>query len=156
MRYLFALLILLLPMQALALSCVRPSVERSYQKVEAAKDTYVIATGRLTFDRALLPKGGKNDSPKMTRVLARLVGKSMSSSGFNVPFDHPVTLEVACLSAWCGGAEDGGDVLAFLRREKGQYALGLSPCGGLAFANPKPAMLKKVLNCHKGWRCKAN
>ena len=155
MRLLVLLMIVMLPVQAAALSCIRPSVERSYAEVAAAKETYVIAHGRLTFDRRQLPRGGNNNAPKMTRISGKLVGKSMSSAGFNVPFDRPVTLEVACFGPWCGSAEDGGEVLVFIKRRKGSYSIDVNPCGGRVFANPRPAMLKQVVNCHKGRTCKA-
>lgn len=157
MRMLVFLLCALLPVQAAALSCIRPTVERSYAEVAAAKETYVIAEGRLTFDRRKLPRDGNGtkNPPKLTRIQARLVGKSMNASGFKVPFDRPVTLEVACFGPWCGSAENGGQVLAFIKRQKGSYQLEVSPCGGRVFANPRPAMLKKVVQCHKGRTCKA-
>ena len=156
MRFLAFLVVVMLPMQAAALSCERPSVERTYAEVAAAKETYVIAQGRLTFDQRKLPRGGDGTvrPAKLTQIKARLLGKSMSSDGFNVPFDQSVTLEVACFSAWCGGAKSGGQVLAFLKRENGNYALSLTPCGGHVFANPKAKMLKQVVRCHQGGACK--
>lgn len=153
MRALAILLMLLLPMQAAALSCLRPSVARTYIKAAAADETYIIASGRLTFDQGSLPKGGNNDAPRMTHIPARLVGKSMTSDGFKVPFDHDITLEVACFGPWCGGAQNGAQVLAFVKRQGARYALSVTPCGGMVFANPKPAMLKQVLRCHRGGDC---
>ena len=157
MRYLLFLVAIMLPMQAAALSCIRPSVERSYTEVAAAKESYVVAKGRLTFDQRKLPPddNGPVKPPKLTRIEARLVGSSLSSKGFNVPFDQPVTLEVACYGPWCGRAESGGQVLAFLKRSKSGYALDINPCGGRSFADPKAKMLKQVVQCHKGGRCKA-
>lgn len=148
---------LILPMQAAALSCLRPSVERSYAQVAAAQETYVVAEGRLTFDARKLPRdsSGSVKPPELTRISARLVGKSLSSNGFSVPFDQPVMLEVACFGPWCGRAETGGQVLAFLKRSKGAYTLQINPCGGRAFANPKAKMLKQVLACHTRGNCKA-
>lgn len=157
MRVLALFLVLVLPVQASALSCVPPSVERSYAQAADAKATYVIAKGRLTFDAKKLPRSndGGPQQPALTRIKARLVGKSMTSKGFTVPFDHPVRLEVACFGPWCGRAENGGQVLAFMTRSKGGYALDINPCGGRAFANPKPKMLKQVLQCHTSGSCKA-
>jgi len=158
MRFAPLLLVLILPMQAAALSCSRPSVARTYTQADSAPQTYVIVKGRLTFDTGKMPRtgSGRNNPPKMTHVAAQLVGKFMSPSGFNVPFDHPITLEVTCLGPWCGGAENGHQVLAFVRREQGEYALAITPCGGHVFANPKPAMLKKVMQCSSGHECRAD
>ena len=157
MRALVLFLALMLPVQAAALSCSRPSVERTYAAVAAAKETYVIVQGRLTFDPRKLPRDGDGarKPAKLTRIEARLAGKSLTSNGFSVPFDHPVTLEVACFGPWCGRAENGGQVLAFLKRSKDAYALEVNPCGGSVFANPKPKMLKQVVRCHQGGNCKA-
>ncbi len=155
-RFLTLLVALSLPMQAAALSCLRPSVARSYAEVAEAKEAYIVVHGRLTFDRRKLPRDGNHGikPPKLTKIPARLVGKSMSAKGFTVPFDHEVTLDVACYGPWCGSAENGGQVLAFVKRSNATYALDVNPCGGRVFDNPKPKMLKQVLNCHKGRGCK--
>jgi hypothetical protein len=155
MRVLGLLLLLLLPMQAAALSCLRPSVERTFAEASAAADVYVIVEGRLTLDTRKLPKAGpgQQKAPKMTRVAARLNGRSLSKDGFRVPFNQKINLEVACFGPWCGAAQNGDEVLAFLRRDGAAYSLAINPCGGFVFPNPKPSMLKQVQGCFQRGSC---
>lgn len=151
-------LALLLPVPALALSCLAPSVERSFQQFNDAAESYVVVHGRLTFDRTKLPKSDFDTQtpPKMTMIPAMLTGKSLNHMGFKVPFDQQITLEVACYGPWCGSAQDGGDVLGFLRRDAGGYALEINPCGGGAFWEPPGKMLRAVKRCFRGGNCTAD
>lgn len=155
MRILGILLLMALPVQALALSCVRPSVARTFEEVHAAKETYIVVTGRLTLETRKLPKSHSNNPkpPDVTRMSAKLTGQSMTREGFNVPFEKMITLEVLCFGPWCGGARNGEEVLAFLRRDAKGYALEISPCGGKVFSNPKPATLKEVQQCFASGAC---
>ncbi len=155
MRTFVFLLALLSPFPALALSCVRPSVERTFAEVQAADEAYIVVKGRLTLNARKLPRDGPTtqNPPELTRVPANLIGKSMNASGFVVPFDQTVTLEVSCLGPWCGSVENGQQVLAFVKRTAGQYALSVAPCGGRAFPNPTKANLKKALTCFKDGAC---
>lgn len=156
MRFLGLVLCLLLPVEALALSCLRPSVTRTFAEVNAAAEIYIVVSGRLTLNERKLPKRTASTPrpPEMTRIKARLKGTSMTLDGFTVPFDQRITLEVACFASWCGGVQSGTDVLAFVRRDAGKYALGVNPCGGHVFGTPKPAMLKQVIQCYRGGACK--
>lgn len=156
-RFVVLLAALVLPVQASALSCLAPSVQRTFNEVHAAPETYVVVRGRLTLDPRKLPRNnhGNSKPAKMTQVPAKLIGKSMSKSGFVVPFENTVMLEVACYGPWCGSVANGQETLAFVKRDAGSYALGINPCGGRAFTNPSAADLKKVLGCFNGAACDA-
>lgn len=155
MRVLLSALLVILPLQAQALSCLAPSVARSFQQYDAAEESYLIVQGRLTFDEKQLPKNsfGNQQPPQMTFVEAHLTGKSMTRAGFRLPFEHDVVLEVACFGPWCGGAKDGGEVMAFVRVEAGSYALDINPCGGAVFPEPRHKMLEQALQCFRGGTC---
>ncbi|MEP5728880.1 MAG: hypothetical protein ABJL67_05855 [Sulfitobacter sp.] len=148
---------LIAPVPAFALSCLAPSVERSYAQFDAAEQTYVVAHGRLTLNTARLPKVGiaGKKPPRKTLIPAKLRGTSLSKEGFKVPFEQDLTLEVLCINVWCGSAQNGEDILAFLRKDADGYALAISPCGGSAFGSPEPAMLKQVTQCMTQGNCKA-
>ncbi len=137
------------PVPALALSCLAPSVERSYAQYDAAPEQYLIVHGRLTLDAADLPEGMTQDPPpeRLVPVPARLKGTSMTATGFERPYDQAVTLEVSCLGPWCGSVGNGQDVLAFVRKDVDGYAIDVGPCGGAVFVTPKPAQLRRVLAC---------
>lgn len=158
MRLIAFVLALVAPVPALALSCLAPSVERSYASFAAAEETYIVVHGRLTLDVSKLPKGmsATNRPPRMTKIKAKLRGTSLGRSGFGLPFDQGVTLEVTCLSHWCGAVQNGEDLLAFVRKDADGYAMRISPCGGSVFATPKPAMLTQVERCMANKNCSAN
>lgn len=157
MRVLFLTFALLAPVPALALSCLAPSVERSFAHFDAAEENYVVVHGRLTLDEKALPKGMRVDRnpPEMTFVPAELQGQSLTKAGFTLPYDQELTLEVACIGPWCGAARNGEDVLAFVRKDADGYALSISPCGGAVFGTPKPEQLKQVQICLRKGNCRA-
>jgi hypothetical protein len=143
---------------ALALSCIAPSVERSFDWASASEESYVIVHGRLTVDEIALPRGGNGEfqPPEMTKVPAILLGKSLNLDGFKVPFDQEITLEVACFGPWCGSVRNGEDVLAFVRKDGARYAMGVNPCGGTIFSAPSRKLLKTVKACLRGGACAAD
>ncbi|MEX3316403.1 hypothetical protein [Sulfitobacter sp. PS-8MA] len=143
------------PLPAAALSCLPHSVEATYQRADQAEESYVVVQGRLTFDASALPDNGTGTQspPKLTRVPAQISGMALSKGGFDVPFEQPLTLEVACYGPWCGSVEEG-DVLAFVERTpQDGYVLESNPCGGNLFTAPKPAMIDQVQSCFAGGPC---
>lgn len=155
MRVLAFVIGLCAPMPALALSCLAPTIERSYAQFAAAEEAYIVVHGRLTFDISELPQGmtGNTRPPRMTKVTADLQGTSLGKTGFVAPFDQQITLEVTCLSQWCGHAQAVDDTLAFVRKDAEGYALRITPCGGSAFGSPEPEMLERVAQCMAEQAC---
>ena len=141
---------------ALALSCLAPSVERSFARFDASEDTYVVVHGRLTLDETALPKGMTvdRDPPPLTVVRAKLQGFSLTRQGFTLPFEQAVSLEVSCLGPWCGSAKNGEDALAFLRKDAEGYVLAVEPCGGALFETPKLEQLDQAKKCLRTGACK--
>ena len=154
-RFIAFTLAALAPLPAMALTCLPHSVEATYQRANKAEESYVVVQGRLTFDAKALPDNGNGTQspPKLTRVPAKISGMALSKGGFDVPFEQPLTLEVACYGPWCGSAEEG-DVLAFVERTpQDGYVLESNPCGGDLFTAPKPAMIDQVQSCFTGGAC---
>lgn len=149
MRVLAVLLAVMAPVPALALSCLAPDVARSYGIFAAEPEPYVVVHGRLTLDARLLPKAKASNRkpPRGTEIPGKLQGTSLSKEGFKLPFEQDVTLRVRCLGSWCGTAQNGADVLAFVRKDADGYVINIGPCGGSVFTAPKPAMLKRVQRC---------
>lgn len=158
MRILAMVFAFLVPMPALALSCLAPSVEGSFARADAAKESYVVVHGRLTLDDKALPRGGNGEfqPPEMTKVAAILLGRSLNLDGFTVPFDHDITLEVACFGPWCGSVRNGEAVLAFMHKKGADYVLDVNPCGGSIFSAPSLKMLKTVKTCMRSGACIAD
>ena len=154
MRLAALLCALLLPVQAAALSCLKPSVGRTFAQANAAEATYVVVEGRLTLDDRRVPKSleGGAEPPKLTEVPAHLTGRSLSVAGFRTPFERDITLEISCLGPWCGSVANGTEVLAFLRHGKAGYVLEVEPCGGYVFDN-LPEQRRRVRDCLRGDAC---
>ena len=155
MRIIALVLVIIAPFPALALSCMPPSIEATFERAQTSTDAYVVVHGRLVVDKRKMPRSHPTtqDAPEMTRIPATIIGRSLSDRGFKVPFEREITLEVACFGPWCGGIASGADVLAFIRRDDRGYALGITPCGGDVFVTPQAAMLKKVGQCFKQGQC---
>jgi len=71
-------LLALMPIQVAALSCIQPSVERSFQYASASDDLYAVIAGRLTFNPSDWPIRDKsmNEKPDVD-VPARFDGSSL-------------------------------------------------------------------------------
>lgn len=155
MRILAFLLAIVAPFPALALSCMRASVPATYERLQAAPETYVVVHGKLMIENG--KKGQKGFStgtePKSSRVRGTIAGKSLSKAGFQAPFERDIRVDLICLGPWCGSVENGSDVLAFLKREGGGYVLSVEPCYGDVFVNPQPDMLKQAERCFKKGQC---
>jgi len=154
-RFIAFALATLAPLPAAALTCLPHSVEATYQRADKAEEGFVVVQGRLTFDATALPDNGTGNQnpPQMTRLPAQISGMALSEGGFDVPFEQPLTLEVACYGPWCGSAEEG-DVLAFVEQSpQDGYLLESNPCGGNLFTAPKPAMIDQVKTCFAGGAC---
>lgn len=140
---------------AVALSCLRPDVAKTYTQAAQAEEKYVVVHGDLSFDAARLPRAEGNESPELTRIPARLKGHALSKSGFDHAFDREITLEVACFGPWCGGAAPNHPYLAFVMYDDNAgYTLSIDPCGGMVFPDPTAEILDKVQRCNRGGTCK--
>ncbi|KIN65455.1 hypothetical protein Z945_498 [Sulfitobacter noctilucae] len=157
MRALLFAIALLAPAPAFALSCMAPSVERSFAQFQEAEEVYIVVHGKLNFDPELLPEGMTQDPlpPELTLVSAHLKGASLTTDGFVRSYDQPVTLEVSCAGPWCGNAKTGEDIVAFVRKDEDGYALAIRPCGGAVFGSPEPEMLQQLHTCFVGKECTA-
>lgn len=141
---------------ALALSCLRPDLPRTYQKLDAAEETYVVVHGRLTFDETRLPRPdmtGQAEPPPGARIPARLAGKALSPAGFVTPYDRAVTLDLRCFGPWCPIGESGMDVLVFVERGSTGDVVTLDPCYAHVFVAPNAQMLNQAVTCMRGGPC---
>jgi hypothetical protein len=149
----------LVAQQALALSCLRPDVVRSYEQAALADEIYVMLLGRFTFDAAELPKGQDVQPPGQDRsasLSAEFVGHGLNRSGFVVPVERSVTLSVQCWAAWCGGLASGGLGMAFAERTAEGYVVKIDPCGTQFFPDPSDAMIEQAVACMQGHSCRSD
>lgn len=158
MRLLAVALSVLMPAQAMALSCLPSSVERSFGYAQDAEEQYVVVSGRLTFDERKLPKKTENpnDAPNLTRIPAKITGNMLSKAGFVTPFEQQITIELRCFGPWCGSANSGVDHLAFMKKTDMGYTLSVDPCYSAVFAKPTPKMLNSATACMNNAKCSSD
>lgn len=135
MRLLAFVICMLAPVQAMALSCMRPSLEGSYADAAAATESYLVVKGTITFDETQLPKPDMDTqtAPERTVIPARLNGHALTTAGFATRFDAPVDYVVRCAVIWCGGGQSGEQIIAFIEKTPHGYVLEMGPCGGKVF-----------------------
>lgn len=151
-------LLMALAQPAHALSCAPPDIARDFQRAAQSDDAYIIVKGDLFFDEAKLPDrtdlrtSRKRDT---TDIEGWLAGYSLTKDGFTKRFERDVILRVSCLGPWCGGTTKG-EHLAFLKQEKLQWVVQISPCPGMTYASPTAEQEQKALSCFRGEDCNAN
>lgn len=92
---------------ALALSCMQPQVERSFNAWVDSEDTYYIGVGSITpldplpKTKGLIePDGGFG---KKEPVTARyLFSGELLDGERGHPYEMPITVSVSCIGPWCG------------------------------------------------------
>lgn len=157
MRWL-ALVLALVPMQAVAGSCSFPTIEETYQAVAKSDHRFVVVKGSAFFDQDDWPKRsfGEN-APSTERVHGNISGSMLSRSGYDIPFSEPVEFVSYCESfgsgSSCGSVSNGLEALFFLRKTEAGYEQDLYVCGRLFFPNPTGKLLGTVKRCFNGWPC---
>lgn len=151
----FGLLALSLAAPAWALSCVAPDIARDFKRAAASDESYIVVRGDLFLDEDALPgrlDRGATQQRDGLEIAGWLKGKSLTRDGFTRAFERDVILRVSCIGPWCGSTIKGPH-LAFLRQEAMTWVIDLSPCPGMAYANPTPGQEAKVQSCFRGEAC---
>ena len=138
-----------------ALSCMAPDVVRQYQHISRDETDYILVKGKVALSEApnapAKPSGMK---PTEAFTSARATGRALSASGFDVPFDQPITIRATCLAAWCGSPEGLSEDTHFLalRIEGEDLILDRDPCGGLVVRWSRQEE-RRLLDCHLKGKC---
>ncbi len=148
-RFALTLALALPATQALALSCLRPDPETTFDRAAEATETYYVAHGRFTFDAADLP--GLNGRP--TQLQAGFQGKGLTRDGFVAPLTWNVTLDIGCAGPWCGGITPDRDMLVFLERRGNGIYLSLQACTDTVFDTPSQDLLDRMTACFRQGVC---
>ncbi len=134
---------------AVALTCMRPDILRSYGWADERPEPFVVALGSLARTGPDTPDGPTGDNPQGRASYsfpARFEGRLATADGFTVERAFDVTVEVECRSVWCGGHSLSEYGLYFFRQDAGDaHALEAGLCGGFFFDNPTEHQLMDVL-----------
>lgn len=131
---------------ALALSCLEPSVTRSFNEARAAAEVYAVVLGRFEFDRADLPAAGGEGAT----IPAIFDGRVLGSDGFVTEARRPVRLDVTCVSGWCGQIEPGVETLAFIEQGEDGLRVEVPACPRWVFQEPSAEQLEAAQSCMTG------
>ncbi|MBF9044580.1 hypothetical protein HKCCE4037_14645 [Rhodobacterales bacterium HKCCE4037] len=141
---------------ASALSCLAPSVAGAYQNAADSPADYVIGVGGLSLtgpsnppEGAVAQGGDINQMVGYTQP-AQFDGELFTGQAFDSARVLPVTVNVTCVSAWCGAANAVDYGLFFFRVENGNYILDENACPGNTFPDAHPGYLLEVIDCHNG------
>lgn len=141
---------------ASALSCIPATVSGAYSHAAESPEDYVIGVGSLLLtgpsnppEGAVAQGGDINQMVGYTQP-AQFDGGLFTGGGFDNERILPVTIDVTCVAAWCGGAGQVDYGMFFLRVVNGAYILDAPACGGSVFHDAHPGMLDEVVLCHAG------
>lgn len=157
MRWMLGALAVLMPLPALALSCMPFGVTDAYLEADTSADAYVPVLGTLAFDPAAVPQvdwDKQSEVPQHTDIPSVFEGNALTQRGIDIPMRVDVTLEVGCAGPWCPSPKPG-PVLAFLRKtEDAGYAVSIGACDGFLFGQPAPEQIGAVKDCLAGLSCR--
>ena len=153
--FLAACLIILNTQQSSALSCMRPSIERSYIAHSEAKAQFILVSCRLTQKRNVVrgPKIENGLDQRSENFTATFVGYQATRSGFDRPIETTVAVSVECGGPWCGSVQTDALMITFLERTPYGHELTVGPCAGNVFYNPSKTQTARVLQCLRGGVC---
>jgi len=145
MRILLALLLIMLPAAASALSCVPPNPGLS---ISWAKDDGVqldVVIGTLIPPDRIPSRSGNND----VSAEYRIVGVQIPPGGPDRLFSETVKFLSTCVLTWCGQIPSTPVLGLFLPRlgKDGGSLLETGPCGGGVFAMPGPDQIEALRAC---------
>jgi len=143
--------------QAVALSCIQPDVNRSFNGWVESEDTYYIGVGALTpiGDLPEIPSPfdpANNFEPPEPVTASYLFSGELLDGELGQSFEMPITVRVTCIASWCGNfPQDGTEGLMALRGA-GVFnlTLDMNACPGSIF----PADTRGTVNaCMRSGRC---
>ena len=139
---------------ALALSCMAPSVAQSYAWADAADEAYVVLYGGFMFGTPPSNDTGDINAPLVVDVDASFVGHALTRDGFQPINPLDLTVRLDCAGPWCGALpDDSGVMLAFVEQSDDGLLLTLGPCGGSLFSRVSREDFNTVEACMKQGAC---
>ncbi|MBU2981688.1 hypothetical protein KO498_07645 [Lentibacter algarum] len=126
-----------------ALSCSPPTPEGAYAAAEESEQQFYVVDGRF--------EGTEQTDSK--RFEARFLGKRLATTGFNVPFDEIVTVNIHCFDAWCGGVTLDARQVLFLRKQGSELVFDAEPCPFWSFLEIDKGAREKIEQCQRAGGC---
>lgn len=142
MTRLLALLFVLLPTAAAALSCSVPNAAQSVEYAMTSGSSVRVVEGTLV-------------SSGFFGLGYRLEGSELRRGGWQAGFDEDIDVDTVCAGPWCGHDPKTPETALFLLRQdpSGDLTLTIGPCGGTTFEAPDAAQKDALLRCVRNKAC---
>lgn len=144
--------------QASALSCApNASVAQQFIWAKESPDDFVIVKGSMKVRKLTRTKHKPVNDDGLEEgysYKARFKGHSLSKDGFKSTFNSPVTVELSCLTGWCGDLPDASQRIYFLQKVGNRYHHHEGACGFTLDDAPTPDNIRVLQHCISGGRCK--
>lgn len=140
--------------QAGALSCMRPNLAETFNRLQASDDIYNIAVGTLRITGKIPPY--VEGRPRS--VSAEFSGRFMGLNGLGKPQTRALTLKTHCVAHWCGGIPNdaGTEQLLFLRQSDNGPVLDFGACPEGNVSSVTQSRLDLLQSCLKRGECSAS
>jgi len=140
---------------AVALSCVRSTIEGSFIGFSEAEEQYILVSGSLVNKRNVvlgpeIQGGMGNRSENFT---ATFVGNQATRVGFDRTIEITVAVSAICGGPWCGAVAMDTPMITFLEITAYGHQLAVGPCYDNVFYNPTKDQIRRVLQCLRGGVC---
>ena len=136
--------------QANALSCLRPDLAKTFDRLHASEDVYRIVVG--TLDIPNRPKSSLKPEPAKANGVFK--GQYLGLNGLGKEQRFDVTVETTCIAAWCGNfPEPTGRRLIFLKQSESGPTLTISACPDGTFVIPTAKKIGFLSKCLRNGKC---
>ncbi len=146
--------------EAAALSCMVPNLGWDFNRLVEVPDMYYVALGTLSTedpvpDIPLLEQTEGVMDRTGIRFTYTFTGQFLGLGGLGRQVSEEVTVEVVCLSVWCGWFPPSDtEMIMFLREDEDEsLSLEIGPCGGPLLPEPSVAQVAAIRRCMDAGTC---
>jgi len=99
---------------AIALSCIRPDITRSYDWAEESEKTFIILRGVILAAAKNSPPGLRKPNVRPSAAMGVFTGSYLTETGFDYPVETEIRIKIGCAGPWCGSMPEGDERIYFV------------------------------------------
>ncbi len=145
-----ALIFLAMASQAIALSCLRPNIGRTFNTIATSESIYLMGQGTLTATEKIPDyKQGVE-----RQIRANFTGVFYGVTGTSTKRTISVTVDAICFASWCGNfPKTNKKTVVFLKQSPNGLRLESNPCEGHFKVSPTSKDMRILQECLKNGMC---